>query len=76
MIFNWLASANKFASAGTSLANQQTDLAKAVRLVEEGNVPLTNDNADERQRNRRVEIYVLDPATPLVGWADTHSVVR
>jgi chemotaxis protein MotB len=37
----------------------------------------SNDNADERQRNRRVEIYVLDPATPLVGWADTaQSVLR
>jgi chemotaxis protein MotB len=37
----------------------------------------SNESADERQRNRRVEIYVLDPATPLVGWADTaQSVLR
>ncbi len=30
-----------------------------------------NDTADARSRNRRVEIYVLGPETPVVGWADT-----
>ncbi|MEX0677963.1 MAG: OmpA family protein [Pirellulales bacterium] len=30
-----------------------------------------NDTAEARQRNRRVEIYVLGPETPVVGWADT-----
>lgn len=30
-----------------------------------------NDTAAARQRNRRVEIYVLGPETPVVGWADT-----
>lgn len=39
-ILNWAAAGNKFASAGTSLANTQTDLAKAVRKLQEGNVPL------------------------------------
>lgn len=31
----------------------------------------SNDSDDTRGRNRRVEIYVLGPETPLVGWADT-----
>lgn len=30
-----------------------------------------NDTAEARQKNRRVEIYVLGPETPVVGWADT-----
>ena len=29
----------------------------------------SNDTAEARQRNRRVEIYVLGPETPVVGWA-------
>jgi len=43
-ILNWVAAGNKFASAGTSLANTQADLAKAIRKVQEGNVPLTLEN--------------------------------
>ncbi len=31
----------------------------------------SNDSEDTRSRNRRVEIYVLGPETPVVGWADT-----
>ena len=31
----------------------------------------SNETAETRQRNRRVEIYVLSPETPIVGWADT-----
>jgi chemotaxis protein MotB len=30
-----------------------------------------NDTAASRSLNRRVEIYVVDPQTPVVGWADT-----
>ncbi len=30
-----------------------------------------NDTAESRHRNRRVEIYVLGPETPVIGWADT-----
>ena len=30
-----------------------------------------NDSPESRQKNRRVEIYVLGPETPVVGWADT-----
>ncbi len=35
----------------------------------------SNDSSDLRQRNRRVEIFVLGPETPLVGWADTTTSV-
>ncbi len=35
-----------------------------------------NDTASARQRNRRVEIYLLAPETPIVGWADSRSVYR
>ncbi len=31
----------------------------------------SNDSPDTRGLNRRVEIYVLGPETPVVGWADT-----
>ena len=30
----------------------------------------SNDSPDTRGRNRRVEIYVMGPETPVVGWAD------
>lgn len=30
-----------------------------------------NDTADDRQRNRRVEIFVMGPDTPIVGWTET-----
>jgi chemotaxis protein MotB len=34
--------------------------------------PLTpNANAADRQRNRRVEIFVMGPETPIVGWTET-----
>ena len=32
-----------------------------------------NDTASARQRNRRVEIYLLGPETPIVGWADSRG---
>lgn len=36
-----------------------------------------NDTAQARQKNRRVEIFVLGPETPVVGWSDsTHKVYR
>ena len=34
-----------------------------------------NDTADSRSRNRRVEIFVVGPETPVVGWTETHSSV-
>jgi flagellar motor protein MotB len=34
-----------------------------------------NDSAEARSKNRRVEIYVLGPETPIVGWADTKGSV-
>jgi len=34
-----------------------------------------NDTAATRQRNRRVEIYLLGPDTPVVGWADSRGAV-
>ena len=34
-----------------------------------------NDSAQARQKNRRVEIFVLGPETPIVGWADTNAGV-
>lgn len=36
-----------------------------------------NDSAPDRQKNRRVEIFVLGPETPVVGWSDgTNKVYR
>jgi chemotaxis protein MotB len=35
----------------------------------------SNETDDTRQRNRRVEIFVLGPETPVVGWADTTAGV-
>lgn len=32
-----------------------------------------NDTAASRQRNRRVEIFVLGPETPVVGWSENRS---
>ena len=34
-----------------------------------------NDSDESRQRNRRVEIYVLGPETPVVGWVDSKQGV-
>lgn len=34
---------------------------------------VSNENPTERQKNRRVEIYVMAPDVPVVGWADTGS---
>jgi chemotaxis protein MotB len=34
-----------------------------------------NDSAQARQKNRRVEIFVLGPETPVVGWVDTNGSV-
>lgn len=34
-----------------------------------------NDTADSRSRNRRVEIFVVGPDTPIVGWTETHGSV-
>ena len=31
----------------------------------------SNHTAGERQRNRRVEIFVTGPNTPIVGWTET-----
>ncbi len=31
----------------------------------------SNRSAQERQQNRRVEIFVMAPETPVVGWTDT-----
>ncbi|HEV7221408.1 MAG TPA: OmpA family protein [Pirellulales bacterium] len=31
----------------------------------------SNQTADERQRNRRVELFITGPETPVVGWHDT-----
>lgn len=34
-----------------------------------------NDSADNRRKNRRVEIFVVGPETPVVGWTETHGSV-
>jgi chemotaxis protein MotB len=34
-----------------------------------------NDTADSRSRNRRVEIFVVGPDTPIVGWTETHATL-
>lgn len=43
-ILNRVASANKFDDTGTTAATQMTDYAKAIRLVETANVPLTTES--------------------------------
>jgi chemotaxis protein MotB len=36
-----------------------------------------NDTAGSRKKNRRVEIFVVGPETPVVGWTETlNSVYR
>ena len=35
-----------------------------------------NDTAESRQKNRRVEIFVLGPETPVVGWTEGNTVLR
>lgn len=35
-----------------------------------------NSMAETRRHNRRVEIFVMSPETPMVGWADTRSQLR
>jgi chemotaxis protein MotB len=34
-----------------------------------------NDTAESRQKNRRVEIFVVGPETPVVGWTETLGTV-
>jgi chemotaxis protein MotB len=35
----------------------------------------TNESADERHFNRRVEVFVMGPETPVVGWTETTTSV-
>lgn len=35
-----------------------------------------NASEEDRMRNRRVEIFVMGPETPVVGWSDTGGSVR
>ncbi len=35
----------------------------------------SNETAESRRLNRRVEIFVVGPETPLVGWADTSQTL-
>jgi chemotaxis protein MotB len=34
-----------------------------------------NDNSLDRERNRRVEIFVMGPDTPIVGWTESITSV-
>jgi chemotaxis protein MotB len=36
----------------------------------------SNGTPEDRKRNRRVEIFVLAPDTPIVGWVDAPSRMR
>lgn len=41
-----------------------------------GHQPIApNDSPQDRQRNRRVEIFLLGPETPVVGWTETIPTV-
>lgn len=35
----------------------------------------SNQSADERQRNRRVELFITGPDTPVVGWHDSKTAL-
>ena len=35
-----------------------------------------NDSGEARQKNRRVEIFLLGPETPVVGWTDNQALLR
>jgi chemotaxis protein MotB len=36
---------------------------------------MSNASAREREKNRRVEIFVMGPETPVVGWTETHPAI-
>ena len=36
---------------------------------------VSNASSREREKNRRVEIFVMGPETPVVGWSETHPAL-
>lgn len=59
-IKNTIASGNKFNSTGTTIAQKVADLAKAMRLVDESNVPLTSGGWAMSPRSKWALFATLD----------------
>lgn len=63
---NWIAAGNSFASTGTSTAQKIADLTKAIRLVDESNVPLSSGAFAFSPRTKWALAATLDGQTRFV----------